>query len=100
MRRRRNVFIRFLGVLFTFGCVAILVLAGAGGVLIWQAAGSLPDYKNLADYTPALMTRVHAGDGSLPDEFAREPPVVVPVSAMPDRLIKAFLWALQKIFCQ
>jgi hypothetical protein len=45
MRRRRNGFIRLLGVLFTFGCVAILAVAGAAGFLIWQAAGSLPDYK-------------------------------------------------------
>ena len=57
MRRRRNGFIRLLGVLFTFGCVAILAVAGAAGFLIWQAAGSLPDYKNLADYKPAVMTR-------------------------------------------
>ncbi len=100
MRRRRNVFIRFLGVLFTFGCVAILVLAGAGGFLIWQAAGSLPDYKNLADYKPAVMTRVHAGDGSLLEEFARERRVFVPVSAMPERLIQAFLSAEDKNFYQ
>ena len=100
MRRRRNVFIRFLGVLFTFGCVGILAVGGVGGFLIWQAAGSLPDYKNLADYKPAVMTRVHAADGSLLEEFARERRVFVPVAAMPERLIQAFLSAEDKNFYQ
>ena len=51
MRRRRNVFIKFLGVLFTFGCVGILAVGGVGGFLIWQAAGSLPDYKKISPIT-------------------------------------------------
>ena len=88
------------GVLFTFGCVGILAVGGVGGFLIWQAAGSLPDYKNLADYKPAVMTRVHAADGSLLEEFARERRVFVPVAAMPERLIQAFLSAEDKNFYQ
>jgi penicillin-binding protein 1A len=44
------------------------------------------------------MTRVHAGDGSLIGEYARERRLFVPVSAMPERLIHAFLSAEDKAF--
>ena len=46
------------------------------------------------------MTRVHAADGSLLEEFARERRVFVPVAAMPERLIQAFLSAEDKNFYQ
>ena len=44
------------------------------------------------------MTRVHAGDGRLLAEHAREKRLFVPVSAMPQRVVQAFLAAEDKAF--
>ena len=68
-----------------FGVLLICAFAGVGGVLfVLQHYGkSLPDYLQLADYEPPVMTRVHAGDGRLMAEYATEKRVFVPMRAMP-----------------
>lgn len=58
----------------------------------------LPDYTQLADYEPPVMTRVQAGDGRLLVEYATQQRVFVPISAMPKMLVKAFLSAEDKNF--
>lgn len=77
--------------------VALLGAAGALGVLYYFGRG-LPDYQQLATYEPPVMTRVHAGDGSLITEYATEKRVFVPIRAMPKLVIKAFLAAEDKNF--
>ena len=57
--------LRFLGWLFTVGFFVFLACAGAAGYVIWHASKDLPDYKQLANYEPPVMTRIHAADGSL-----------------------------------
>jgi penicillin-binding protein 1A len=82
------------------GILLILAFLGVGGVLfVFQHFGEdLPDYRQLADYEPPVMTRVHAGDGHLLAEYAIEKRVFVPISAMPNLVIKAFLAAEDKNF--
>ncbi|MBE0529871.1 MAG: penicillin-binding protein 1A [Rhodospirillales bacterium] len=82
------------------GLLFILGVAGAGGVLfIFHEFGrGLPDYHQLADYEPPVMTRVYAGDGRLLAEYAVERRVFVPIRAMPKRVINAFLSAEDKNF--
>ena len=46
------------------------------------------------------MTRVHAGDGLLIAEYAKERRVFVPIEAMPRRLIEAFIAAEDQNFYQ
>ncbi len=90
-----------LRVLITlFGLLFILAFAGVGGVLfVFQSFGrDLPDYHQLADYEPPVMTRVHAGDGRLLAEYAIEKRVFVPIRAMPKRVVNAFLAAEDKNF--
>ena len=58
----------------------------------------LPDYRQLADYQPPTVTRLHAGDGRLLAEFAHEKRVFVPVEAIPKRVLQAFLAAEDKNF--
>jgi penicillin-binding protein 1A len=56
--------LRFFGLLFAAGTIIFIVaVAGAAGFL-WHYSKSLPDYSQLQDYEPAVMTRVHASDGS------------------------------------
>ncbi len=78
----------------------IVVLAGAGGgiYVFYKYGRGLPDYRQLADYEPPVMTRVQAGDGRLLAEFATERRVFIPVRAMPRRVINAFLSAEDKNF--
>ena len=78
----------------------IVVLAGAGGgiYIFYKYGRGLPDYRQLADYEPPVMTRVQAGDGRLLAEFATERRVFIPVGAMPKRVINAFLSAEDKNF--
>jgi penicillin-binding protein 1A len=83
----------------TLGSVALLVVAG-GGLLyaIHRYDGDLPDYRQLATYEPPTMTRIHAGDGRLLAEYAREKRVFVPAEAIPDRVKQAFIAAEDKNF--
>ncbi|EDP64077.1 Penicillin-binding protein 1A [alpha proteobacterium BAL199] len=86
-----------LGLLAT---VFILAIAGVGAVLygFYHFGRGLPDYDYLADYEPPVVTRVHAGDGRLLAEYARNVRVFVPIEAIPKRVIKAFLAAEDKNF--
>ena len=80
--------------------VLVLALIGAGGVFygLFKYGRGLPDYKQLASYEPPVVTRVHAGDGRLLAEYAKQRRIFVPVDAMPKRVIKAFLSAEDKNF--
>ena len=82
------------------GILVIVAFLGAGGALfVFHHFGrDLPDYTQLADYQPPVMTRVHAGDGQLLAEYAIEKRVFVPVKAMPRRVVQAFLAAEDKNF--
>ena len=90
--------VRFLGFLFAAGTVVFLV--GVGGIagLIWHFSKDLPDYSQLQDYEPPIMTRVHAVDGSLLGEYAKERRLYLPIQAVPKLVINAFLAAEDKNF--
>lgn len=83
-----------------FSGLMILGLLGIGGILyaLHRYGGSLPDYQQLATYEPAVVTRVHAGDGRLIIEYAQENRVFVPIDAMPSLVLRAFLAAEDKNF--
>ncbi len=59
---------------------------------------TLPDYQQLKVYEPLTTTRVYSSDGSLLEEYASEKRVFLPISAMPDKLVKAFVSAEDKHF--
>ncbi|MGI9487230.1 MAG: penicillin-binding protein 1A [Geminicoccaceae bacterium] len=80
--------------------LVLTALAMGGGLLylLHKYGHDLPDYRQLADYQPPTVTRIHAGDGSLLAEYAQENRVFVPIEVMPERLIQAFLAAEDKNF--
>ncbi|MDR3439024.1 PBP1A family penicillin-binding protein [Telmatospirillum sp.] len=91
---------RFLALLFsTLFLFAIVGVAGVLGVF-WQYGRDLPDYHQLAHYAPPVTTRVYAGDGRLVAEYAVEKRSFVPIGAMPQQVINAFLAAEDKNFYQ
>lgn len=80
------------------GLFLFLAVLGAGGVLygFYHFGKGLPDYTQLQDYEPPVMTRVHAGDGQLMAEYAIENRVFVPIKAIPQRVMRTFLAAEDK----
>jgi penicillin-binding protein 1A len=90
--------VRFLGFLFAAGTTIFLVaVVGVGGV-IWHFSKDLPDYSQLQDYEPPVMTRVHAADGSLIAEYANQRRLYTPIQAIPKRVVNAFVAAEDKNF--
>ena len=82
------------------GCLVLLAALAGGGIafVFFHYGRDLPDHNQLAAYEPPVMTRVHAGDGRLLAEHAREKRLFVPLVAMPRRVIQAFLAAEDKAF--
>ncbi len=83
-----------------FGFVSVTALAGAGVLvyLFYYFGKDLPDYTQLEHYEPPITTRIYAGDGRLFAEYAIEKRVFVPIQAIPQRVIQAFLSAEDKNF--
>jgi penicillin-binding protein 1A len=99
-RRRGGFFLRFLGFMFAAGMIVFIAVAGAAAFVLWKVSSELPDYEVLAKYEPPVMTRIHASDGSLIAEFSRERRIYVPITAIPDCIIKSFISAEDKNFYQ
>ncbi|MFC7290766.1 penicillin-binding protein 1A [Hirschia litorea] len=74
-------------------------LVGAG-ILGWvySVTRDLPAPRELKTYAPPITSRVHAGDGTLVAEFARQHRVFIPESELPNTVINAFLSAEDKSF--
>jgi penicillin-binding protein 1A len=72
--------------------------AAIAGFLLWQASRDLPPSDKLASYEPPVMTRMHAHDGALIAEYARERRIFVPINTVPQSLINAFLSAEDRRF--
>jgi penicillin-binding protein 1A len=87
----------FLG-LFSLGCLGFL----AGVIMLFAIfnyyGASLPQYDQLKDYEPPIVSRLYAGDGRLMAEFAQEKRVFMPIEAIPDQLKNAFIAAEDKNF--
>ncbi|WP_315832486.1 penicillin-binding protein 1A [Bradyrhizobium prioriisuperbiae] len=90
--------LRFMGFLFAAGTIVFLVGVAAAAGLIWHYSKDLPDYSQLQDYEPPVMTRVHAADGSLLAEYSKERRLYLPIQAIPKPVINAFLAAEDKNF--
>src|SRR6195952_1882791 len=90
--------VRFLGFLFAAGTVVFLVGVAATAGVSWHYSKDLPDYSQLQDYEPPVMTRVHAADGALLGEYSKERRLYLPIQAVPKLVVNAFLAAEDKNF--
>ncbi len=81
---------------FIFWCIVGVIAALAALILIY--GHDLPDYKNLATYTPPVATRLYASDGSLLIEYAEERRVFIDFDDMPPQLVNAFIAAEDQNF--
>ncbi|MFC3071956.1 penicillin-binding protein 1A [Shinella pollutisoli] len=92
--------VRLIGYFFGIGAVFFLVVAAAVALYLGNVAKDLPDYEVLSNYAPPVTTRMHAGNGALMAEYARERRLYLPIQAIPDRVKAAFLSAEDKNFYQ
>src|SRR5688572_25099164 len=67
-------------------------------VVLYRFGAALPDVDQLRNYEPPVTTRIHAADGRLIAEYARERRLFVPLEAIPERVIQAFMAAEDKNF--
>ncbi|MBY5562281.1 penicillin-binding protein 1A [Rhizobium leguminosarum] len=90
--------VRLFGYFFGMACVLFLVAAAGIAIYLVNVAKDLPDYAVLNSYAPPVTTRVHAGNGALMAEYAKEKRLFLPIQAVPDRVKAAFLSAEDKNF--
>src|SRR5271155_78862 len=87
---------RFIGFVFATGAIVFIIAAAVIGAVIFKFEQDLPDYSQLKNYEPPVMTRVHAADGSLLAEYARERRLYLPSAAIPALVKEAFISAEDK----
>ncbi len=75
--------LRLIGWLFGFGIFVGVIAAIGGGIYLTRLTAELPDYTVLKDYQPPVTTRVHAADGTLLAEYARERRLFQPIETIP-----------------
>jgi penicillin-binding protein 1A len=95
-----KLFVRFIGFLFTVGTILFVAAVCAVAAVLWHFSKDLPDYTQLKNYEPPVMTRVHAADGSLLAEYADERRLYLPIQAVPKLVTNAFIAAEDKNFYQ
>lgn len=76
-----------------FVCAAITI-----ALVVQHYSASLPSTDQLANYNPAVVTRLYAGDGKLLAEYAKEKRFFLPLSAIPKSVQQAFISAEDKNF--
>lgn len=99
-KRRKSLLLSFLGYGFAATVVLFIVASAGAGFVLWKVSKDLPDYESLSKYEPPVMTRIHAHDGSLISEYARERRIFVPINTIPKQMIAAFLSAEDSRFYQ
>lgn len=88
-------FIKFLlGAAMSAFVVALIVVVGT----ISYYSHDLPDYRQLADYNPPILSRLYTADGLLLKEYARQKRIFVPVTIIPEVVIDAFISAEDRNF--
>src|ERR1700689_3310699 len=90
--------LRFLGFVFATGAIVFVIAAAVVGAVIFKFEQDLPDYSQLKNYEPPIVTRVHASDGSLPPDYAHERSPYLPSAAIPQLVKNAFISAADKNF--
>jgi penicillin-binding protein 1A len=76
--------------------IAIIIVT----YIVYTNIKDLPDYNQLANYTPPVLTRLYAKDGKLLEEYAKERRLFIPIEAVPKQVKEAFISAEDKNFYQ
>tara|TARA_Y100001970_G_C14240915_1_gene864853 strand:- start:310 stop:2694 length:2385 start_codon:yes stop_codon:yes gene_type:complete len=79
-------------ILLAFLFIAISILG------IIKYTKDLPEYRQLRDYSPSVISRLYTGEGSLLAEFSLQKRIFVPVENIPEKVKEAFVSAEDKNF--
>lgn len=90
--------LRFLANLFTALFVVGLLAVGAVVGVFYHYGKGLPNFQQLANYQPPVLTRFYANDGRVFGEYASQKRLYVPLNAIPSRVKDAFISAEDKNF--
>ena len=82
----------------SLGFFGVIAVAGIALYTVSYYASDLPDYSQLKNYEPPIVTRLYAGDGRLMAEFAQEKRVFMSIDSMPPLVKQAFIAAEDKNF--
>ncbi|WHQ46502.1 MAG: PBP1A family penicillin-binding protein [Candidatus Midichloria sp.] len=81
----------FIFILFIVGIISAIQA-------IVYFSKDLPDYKQLENYDPPIISRIYSGSGDIMAEYANERRIYVEYKQVPDLVINAFLTAEDKNF--
>ena len=87
-----------LGGLYSFVTLGLIFAALTLGGIFYMYSRDLPSHENLAQYTPATISRIYSGEGRIIDEFAQERRLFVASEDIPDLVKNAFISAEDKNF--
>jgi penicillin-binding protein 1A len=87
-----------LGAIFTAVTLGLFFGAFTVGAIFYMYGRDLPSHENLAQYTPATISRIYSGEGRIIDEFAKERRLFVASEDIPDLVKDAFVSAEDKNF--
>ncbi|MCF8462391.1 MAG: penicillin-binding protein 1A [Rickettsiaceae bacterium] len=77
--------------------ISLACAAGLFGIFYYYSQ-ELPDYSQLANYSPPAVSRFYSSDGTLLEKYAYEHRLFTPISAIPNVLIEAFIATEDKNF--
>ena len=83
---------------FLFLVVGAIGIGGFIGLTLAYVGHNLPDVKQIADYVPAVGSKVYAGDGTFIAEFETEHRIPVKLDQVPKIVVEAFLAAEDRDF--
>jgi len=87
-----------LGGIFSAATLGLVLAALTLGGVFFMYSRDLPSHENLAQYTPATISRIYSGEGRIIDEFAQERRLFVASEDIPDLVKQAFISAEDKSF--
>jgi penicillin-binding protein 1A len=94
MRWLSTLFLFLLSTGFIFAILGIVTIVS----VVSYYSRDLPDHNTLKDYRPAVVTRVHAGDGRILGEFSQERRIFMPIEEIPLLVRHAFIATEDKNF--
>ncbi|MES2983826.1 MAG: penicillin-binding protein 1A [Pseudomonadota bacterium] len=98
VKRSRRRLVRILNWVFATMALGFIFTLIAVAAVVEHYSASLPSTDQLANYNPAVVTRLYAADGKLMAEYAKEKRFFLPLSAIPKNVQNAFLSAEDKNF--
>ncbi len=90
--------LRFIGYVFGIGMLVAILAIGGAAWYVNDLSKSLPSEEVLNAYEPPVTSRIHASDGSLMSEYARQRRLYLPIQAVPNLVKGAYISAEDKNF--